>query len=114
MYGCVFGLVFIAVLLFGLHYVGFVGYIALVVVASLYYGGIGLLVALITRRGYGSPLVIATVWVVLEGLLVRWPLGGLAASEAGVALHGVGSARALASGSGVEARVVARWLQLDH
>jgi apolipoprotein N-acyltransferase len=99
--GFAFGVAYLGALIFGLHYVGFVGYIALVLVASLYYALIGLLVALFARRGYASPWLLAAIWVVVEGLLVRWPLGGLAWSEAGITLHDIGPARALASFGGV-------------
>jgi len=87
--------------MFGLHHVGFVAYVALVVAAGSYYGLIGVLVALFARRGYSSPWLTGVVWVVVEGLLVRWPLGGLAWSEAGVTLHDMAPARALASVGGV-------------
>ncbi|MCJ7436602.1 MAG: apolipoprotein N-acyltransferase [Acidimicrobiia bacterium] len=99
--GLAFGLAFLGALIFGLHHVGLVGYVALVVVAGLYYALIGVLVALFAGRGYSSPWLTGVAWVVVEGLLVRWPLGGLAASEAGVTLHDVAPARALASVGGV-------------
>lgn len=99
--GLAFGLGFLSALMFGLHYVGFVAYVTLVVAAGLYYGLIGVLVALFARRGYSSPWLTGVAWVVVEGLLVRWPLGGLAWSEAGVTLHDVAPARALASVGGV-------------
>jgi apolipoprotein N-acyltransferase len=99
--GLAFGVGFLGALMFGLHYVGFVAYVALVLAWGLYYGLIGVLVALFARRGYSSPWLTGVIWVVVEGLLVRWPLGGLAWSEAGVTLHDVAPARALASVGGV-------------
>lgn len=100
-FGLAFGIGFLGALMFGLHHVGFVAYVALVVIAGLYYGLIGVIVALFDRRGYVSPWLTGVIWIVVEGLLVRWPLGGLAWSEAGVTLHDVAPARALASVGGV-------------
>jgi apolipoprotein N-acyltransferase len=44
---------------------------------------------------------VAAVWVVFEALRVRWPIGGFAWGQVGVALHDLPAARALASWGGV-------------
>ena len=93
---------FLGIVLWGLHYLGWVAYAPLVVVAALYYAGTGALVAAFERRGVRSPWLVAAVWLVFEGLRMRWPLGGLAWAELGVALHDFSPARALASVGGAQ------------
>jgi apolipoprotein N-acyltransferase len=99
--GFVFAVVFLAVLMAGLTHTGYTGTAALVVAAALYYAVTGALVAAFARRGFRAPWLTAAAWVFLEALRGRWPLGGLAWGEIGIALHNVGLARALASYGGV-------------
>lgn len=101
LYGLAFGTAYLVVLMWGLHYLGFVALVPLAIVASLYYAATGAVVALYGARGVRSPLLTAAVWTLFEGLRVRFPLGGLAWGEAGTALHDVSVARALASWGGV-------------
>lgn len=99
--GYVFGLGFLGSVLWGLHHVGYLGYLAVVLVAAGAYATTGAIVAALARRGVASPLVTAAVWVLLEGLRVRWPFGGLAWAEVGSAFHDVAPVRALAGWGGV-------------
>lgn len=99
--GFVFAVVFLGILLAGLTHTGFTGTVSLIVAAGLYYALTGALVAGFARGGLRSPFLTAAVWVFLEALRGRWPLGGLAWGELGVALHDVTVARALASLGGV-------------
>ncbi len=99
--GFVFAVAFLAVLLAGLTHTGYTGTVSLIVAAALYFAATGALVALFARYGVRSPFFTAAVWVFLEGLRGRWPLGGLAWGELGIALHDVSPARALASVGGV-------------
>ena len=57
--------------------------------------------ALFARRGVRSPWVAAAVWVLVEALRARWPLGGLAWGEVGATLHDFPPALALAGAGGV-------------
>ena len=59
-----------------------------------------------TRRGMRSPWLVAAVWVVVEAVRGRCPLGGLPWGELGVALHDSTWARALASVRRRRARLV--------
>ncbi len=61
---------------------------------------VGALVAAYARRGIASPFLTAAVWVLLEALRGRWPLGGFPWADLGVALHDVPAARALAGVGG--------------
>jgi apolipoprotein N-acyltransferase len=97
LYGFAFGIGCYGVTLAWIRYFGVVAIIPLVGVMAAAVALIGLLVALLARRGISSPLLTAAVWVVVEALRGRWPLGGFPWSDLGVALHGVASARALAS-----------------
>jgi apolipoprotein N-acyltransferase len=101
LYGIAFGTSFLIVLMWGVHYLGFVALVPLAIVASLYYAAMGALVTVFAARGVRSPLLTAAIWTLLEGLRVRFPLGGLAWGEVGPSLHDVGIARALASVGGV-------------
>ena len=100
--GFVFGAAFLGSVMWGLHHVGYLGYLAaVVVVGAPFFAATGALVATLARRGVSSPLVTASIWVLLEGLRVRWPFGGLAWAEVGSAFHDVSPVRALASWGGV-------------
>jgi len=83
------------------RYFGAIAIAPLVLAEAAFVAGTGALVGLFTRRGYRSPWLVAVVWVVVEGLRARWPLGGLPWGELGVALHDLPWARALASVGGV-------------
>jgi apolipoprotein N-acyltransferase len=99
--GFVFAVVFLSILMSGLVHTGYTGTVALILAASLYYAATGALVAAFSRRGLRSPWLTAAAWLFLESLRGRWPLGGLAWGEIGIALHNLGVARALASFGGV-------------
>ena len=87
--------------MWGLHHVGYFGYVVLAIAASIYFAATGALVALFERRGICSPLLTAAVWTLLEALRGQWPLGGLAWGEVGAAFHNIPTVRALASWGGV-------------
>lgn len=97
--------------MWGLHYLGFIALIALAVAASLYYAAAGGLVALFGRRNIASPWLTAAIWILVEGLRTRWPLGGLAWGELGTALHDIEPARSLASwgGTALVTFIVVAW-----
>ncbi len=99
--GFVFAVVFLSILMSGLVHTGYTGTVSLIIAASLYYAATGALVAAFSRRGLHSPWLTAAAWLFFESLRGRWPLGGLAWGEIGIALHNVGVARALASFGGV-------------
>ncbi len=99
--GLVAGLVFFVLVLGWSRYFGAVAIAPLVLGEAAFFAGTGALVALFDRRGLRSPWLIAAVWVVLEALRARFPLGGLPWGELGVALHDSSWARALASFGGV-------------
>jgi apolipoprotein N-acyltransferase len=96
-----FGLACFGVLLEWTRYFGAVAIAPLVLAEAAFVAGTGALVALFVRRGYRSPWLVAAIWVVVEALRARFPLGGLPWGELGVALHDQPWARALASLGGV-------------
>lgn len=87
--------------MWGLHHVGYFGYVSLAIAAACYFAATGALVALFDRHGMRSPLLSAAIWTVLEALRGQWPLGGLAWGEVGSAFHDLATVRALASWGGV-------------
>ena len=99
--GFVFALVFLGILMAGVTKTGYTGTVSLIVAAGFYYAATGALVAAFARRSIRAPWLTGAVWVFFEGLRGRWPLGGLAWGEIGIALHNIGVARALASFGGV-------------
>ena len=101
LYGFVFGLAFFGLLLEWSRYFGAVAIAPLVIAEAAYLAAAGALVAGFERRGMRSPALVAAVWVVVETVRGRWPLGGLPWGELGVALHDFDWARALASFGGV-------------
>ena len=101
------GLGFVAGLaFFGFHlswtwYFGAVAIVPLVALEAAFWAGAGAVVGGFGRRGLRSPFLVAAVWVLFEAARTRWPLGGLAWGQTGVALHDFEPARALASWGGV-------------
>jgi apolipoprotein N-acyltransferase len=115
--GGAFGLAYFGVLLDWARYFGAVAIAPLVIAEAAFVAATGALVAAFAQRGFRSPWLVAAVWVVVEGLRARWPLGGLPWGQVGVALHDFAPARALASVGGVSlvsfAVVAANGLLLD-
>ncbi len=99
--GFVAGLVFFGIHLSWTWYFGAVAIVPLVALQASFWAAAGAVIGGLGRRGIRSPFVIAAVWVVLEAARTRWPLGGLAWGQTGVALHDFEAARALASFGGV-------------
>jgi apolipoprotein N-acyltransferase len=83
-----------------IRYFGYVAIVPLVAAMAAAIAVVGALVAAYARRGISSPFLTAAVWVVLEALRGRWPLGGFPWADLGVALHDVPAARALAAAGG--------------
>jgi apolipoprotein N-acyltransferase len=101
LYGFLSGVAFFGVLLWWSVYFGAVAIVPFVAAQAAYWAGAGAIVGALGRRGVRSPWITAAAWVALEGLRGRWPLGGFAWGEVGVALHDFPVARALASFGGV-------------
>jgi apolipoprotein N-acyltransferase len=99
--GFAFGVACFGIVLEWTRYFGAVAIAPLVLAEAAFVAGTGALVAAFVRRGYRSPWIVAAVWVVIEALRARFPLGGLPWGELGVALHDQPWARALASLGGV-------------
>ncbi len=99
--GFVAGLAFFGLLLSWVWYFGAVAIFPLLIALAAYWAAVGAIVGGLARLGLRSPWLVAAAWVVLEALRDRWPLGGFAWGEAGVALHSLSAARALASWGGV-------------
>lgn len=101
LYGFAAGVAFFGILLQWTVYFGAVAIAPLVAVQAAYWAGTGAIVGGLGRRRVRSPWVTAAAWVVMEALRTRWPLGGFAWGQVGVALHDLPFARALASSGGV-------------
>jgi apolipoprotein N-acyltransferase len=91
---------------FGFHlswtwYFGAIAIVPLVALEAGFWAATGAVVATLGRRGVRSPFLTAAVWVVFEAFRTRWPLGGFAWGQLGVALHDFEFGRALASWGGV-------------
>jgi apolipoprotein N-acyltransferase len=101
LYGFVAGVAFFGVLLWWIVYFGAVAIVPLVAAEAAYWAAAGAIVGGLGRWNVRSPWVTAAVWVVLEAVRIRWPLGGFAWGQVGVALHDFPLARALASLGGI-------------
>jgi apolipoprotein N-acyltransferase len=99
--GFAFGIASFGIILEWSRYFGVVAVLPLVLAEAAFIAGAGALVGCFARRGLRSPWLVAAVWVAVEGLRARFPLGGLPWGELGVALHDLPWARALASLGGV-------------
>jgi len=99
--GFVAGLAFFGFHLSWTWYFGAIAIVPLVALQAAFWAGAGAVVGTLARRGIRSPFLTAAVWVVFEAFRTRWPLGGLAWGQLGVALHDFGFGHALASWGGV-------------
>ena len=75
LYGFAFGVGCYGVVLEWIRYFGVVAIVPLVAVMALAIAIVGALVSALARRGIASPLLTAAVWVVLESVRGRAPLG---------------------------------------
>jgi apolipoprotein N-acyltransferase len=99
--GFLAGVAFFGVHLWWVMYFGAIAIVPLVLAEAAYWAAAGAIVGGLGRLRVRSVWVTAAAWVVLEAVRVRWPLGGLAWGQVGVALHDFPFARALASWGGV-------------
>lgn len=101
LYGFAAGVAFFGVLLWWSVYFGAVAIAPFVAAQAAYWAGTGAIVGGLGRLRVRGPWVTAAAWVLMEALRTRWPLGGFAWGQVGVALHALPFARALASWGGV-------------
>jgi apolipoprotein N-acyltransferase len=101
LYGFAFGVGCYGIVLEWVRYFGVVALVPFVAAMAGCVALVGFVVALLARRGVASPWLTAAVWVVVEAIRGRVPLGGFSWADTGVALHNLGVARALASFGGV-------------
>ncbi len=99
--GFVAGIVFFGITLSWTSNVGLVAAIALTIAQAAFWALSGAAVGGLRRLGIRAPWITAAVWVVVEAARGRYPLGGMAWAEAGMALHDASPARALATFGGV-------------
>ncbi|MGZ8734606.1 MAG: apolipoprotein N-acyltransferase [Acidimicrobiia bacterium] len=100
-FGFAAGIVFFGTTLSWTSNVGFVAAIALAIVLGAFWALAGAIIGGLGRLTVRSPWITAATWVVIEAARGRFPLGGMPWAEAGVALHDVSPARALATFGGV-------------
>jgi len=101
LFGFVGGLAFFGLHLWWAVYFGAIAIVPLLVAQSAYWAAAGAVVGGLGRLRVRSPFVVAAAWVLAEALRTRWPLGGFAWGQTGVALHDLPFARALAEWGGV-------------
>jgi len=100
--GFVAGLAFFGFHLSWTWYFGAIAIVPLVALQAAFWAGAGAVVGTLARRGIRSPFLTAAVWVVFEAFRTRWPLGGLAWGQLGVALHDFGDMIRSATNSAAE------------
>ena len=71
------GCVYYGMLVSWAWYFGAFAVVPFAAVLSLYWAAAGATVARFARGGRSHPLLTAAIWVLAEGLVARWPLGGL-------------------------------------
>lgn len=100
-FGFAAGVVFFGITLAWTSNVGLVAAIALTLAQAGYWALAGAIVSGLGRLAIRGPWVTAAIWVLAEAARGRFPLGGMPWAEAGMALHNVSPARALATFGGV-------------
>ena len=90
--GLVFGAAFFGLLLVWISIVGWLGWFVLVLLQSLFIGIFGASWALLARRGNTAARVLlaATLWVALEYLRARVPVGGFTWGQLAQSQHNLG------------------------
>ncbi|HXY92585.1 MAG TPA: apolipoprotein N-acyltransferase [Acidimicrobiia bacterium] len=101
LYGFAFGVGCYGVVLEWARYFGTVAIVPFVGTMAAYVALAGAVVALLAARRVSSPWLTAAIWVVMEGCRGRFPVGGFAWADNGIALHDLAAARAVASFGGV-------------
>lgn len=95
------GVVYYTLLTPWIWYFGAVAIVPYLAAMSLYWAGVGAVVAKLGRSGLRSPWLTAAVWVVGEAVMSRWPVGGFSWGEVGYAFHDLPAARSVAAAGGV-------------
>lgn len=95
------GVVYFMVTLAWIRYFGALALILLVAVMATSWAAVGFASAWLRRTPAASPWSVAACWVVAEGAIGRFPLGGFPWNQVGLALHDFSPARALAGWGGV-------------
>jgi apolipoprotein N-acyltransferase len=101
LFGFAAGVVFFGITLAWTSNVGLVAAIALTLAQAGYWALAGAVVGGLGRLAIRAPWITAATWVLAEAARGRFPLGGMPWAEAGMALHDVSPARALATFGGV-------------
>ncbi len=99
--GFVTGATYNGIVLSWAWYFGAVAIVPFVAWVALYPAIVGAVIGALDRRGVRHPLLTAAVWVVGEGLLARWPLGGFSWGEVGYAFHDIAAMRSLGALGGL-------------
>lgn len=95
------GCVYYGMLVSWAWYFGAIAVVPFAAVLSLYWAAAGAAIARFARGGRSHPLLTAAIWVLAEGLVARWPLGGFSWGEVGYAMHDFAPARSLAALGGL-------------
>lgn len=99
--GWVYGAALLGIVCSWIVFFGVVAIVPFVAWMGVYTAGAAFAVAWLARAGVSGPWVLAATFTLAEYVRGRWPVGGLAWAELGVALHDFSAARALASVGGV-------------
>jgi apolipoprotein N-acyltransferase len=100
-HGLLAGVVYHGMVVSWAWYFGAIAIVPFVGALAGYWALAGFLVVALRRRGLASPWLTAAVWVVCEGLVARFPLGGFSWAELGYATHDLAPLRALATLGGL-------------
>jgi apolipoprotein N-acyltransferase len=99
--GFVAGCVHFGMLVWWARYFGAVAVAPFVVILSLPWAAACAVIATCRRQGLRSAPLVGAIWIVGEGIIARWPLGGFSWGEIGYAAHDLAALRTLASLGGV-------------
>lgn len=86
-----------------MRYFGTVAIVPFVAACAAYWAAVGAVVGALDRSRITHPLLTASVWVIADAGVSRFPFGGISWGEIGYSLHDFGPGRAVAAFGGIAA-----------
>jgi len=95
------GVVYYSLLTPWIWFFGAVAMVPYLIAMALYWAAAGGVIGAFSAMGVRSPWLTGAIWVAVEAVMSRWPVGGFSWGEVGYAFHDLPAARSAAALGGV-------------